>query len=137
MSTSLKISKGYRDPLGIVNEYLFVSSLFLFYRKVDPQTDDIDYSSEQFNPMRFLLEIHNNTSLQALEKGLEYNSMVRIICSSMKGTVLDEESRLKKLVKDYFGDFVTARKTIEELEKTLSDPVYFETDGHLVMENVL
>lgn len=119
-----------------MSTYLFLH-LFLFYRKVDPQTDDIDYSSEQFNPMRFLLEIHNNTSLQALEKGLEYNSMVRIICSSMKGTVLDEESRLKKLVKDYFGDFVTARKTIEELEKTLSDPVYFETNGHLVMENVL
>lgn len=119
-----------------MSTYLFLH-LFLFYRKVDPQTDDIDYSSEQFNPMRFLLEIHNNTSLQALEKGLEYNSMVIIICSSMKGTVLDEESRLKKLVKDYFGDFVTARKTIEELEKTLSDPVYFETNGHLVLENVL
>ena len=54
----------------------------------------------------------------------------------MRGTVLDEESRLKKLVKDYFGDFVTARKTIEELEKTLSDPKYFEEDGHLVVENV-
>lgn len=39
--------------------------------------------------------------------------------------MLDEESRLKKLVKDYFGDFVTARKTIEELESTLSDKTYF------------
>ena len=86
--------------------------------------------------MRFLLEIHNSTSLQALEKGLEYNFLLSVICSSMRGTVLDEESRLKKLVKDYFGDFVTARKTIEELEKTLSDPVYFDADGHLVMENV-
>ncbi|KNB43177.1 hypothetical protein JH06_3715 [Blastocystis sp. subtype 4] len=114
MSASLKISKGYRDPLGIVNE------------RVDPQTEDIDYSSEQFNPMRFLLEIHNSTSLQALEKGLD----------SMRGTVLDEESRLKKLVKDYFGDFVTARKTIEDLEKTLSDPAFFDSEGHLVMENV-
>lgn len=44
----------------------------LFNRYVDPQTDDISYSSEAFNPMKFLLEIHNSTSLQNLEKGLEY-----------------------------------------------------------------
>ena len=86
--------------------------------------------------MRFLLEIHNSTSLQALEKGLEYCFLLSVICSSMRGTVLDEESRLKKLVKDYFGDFVTARKTIEDLEKTLSDPAFFDSEGHLVMENV-
>lgn len=42
------------------------------FRYVDPQTDDISYSSEAFNPMKFLLEIHNNTSLQNLEKGLSY-----------------------------------------------------------------
>ena len=115
------------------NSLSFCSSL---YRRVDPQTEDIDYSSEQFNPMRFLLEIHNSTSLQALEKGLEYCFLLSFICSSMRGTVLDEESRLKKLVKDYFGDFVTARKTIEDLEKTLSDPAFFDSEGHLVMENV-
>ena len=113
------------------NSLPFCSSL---YRRVDPQTEDIDYSSEQFNPMRFLLEIHNSTSLQALEKGLEYCFLLSVICSSMRGTVLDEESRLKKLVKDYFGDFVTARKTIEDLEKTLSDPAFFDSEGHL--ENV-
>lgn len=55
----------------------------------------------------------------------------------MKGTMLDEESRLKKLVKDYFGDFVTARKTIEELESTLSDKTYFTEDGGLCMDAVL
>lgn len=55
----------------------------------------------------------------------------------MKGTVLDEETRLKKLVKDYFGDFVTARKTIEELESTLSDPDYFNKHGGLILEEVL
>lgn len=54
----------------------------------------------------------------------------------MKGTVLDEETRLKKLVKDYFGDFVTARKTIEELESTLSDPDYFNKHGELILEEV-
>ena len=43
-----------------------------------------------------------------------------IIDSTMKTAVLDEETRLKKLVKDYFGDFVNARKTIEELEETLN-----------------
>ena len=51
--------------------------------------------------------------------------------------MLDEESRLKKLVKDYFGDFVTARKTIEELESTLSDKTYFKEDGGLCMDAVL
>lgn len=56
--------------------------------------------------------------------------------STMKGTMLDEESRLKKLVKDYFGDFVTARKTIEELESTLSDKDYFTEDGGLCMDAV-
>ena len=55
----------------------------------------------------------------------------------MQGTMLDEESRLKKLVKDYFGDFVTARKTIEELESTLSDKTYFTEDGGLCMDAVL
>ena len=55
----------------------------------------------------------------------------------MKGTMLDEESRLKKLVKDYFGDFVTARKTIEELESTLSDKTYFTEDGGLCMDAVV
>ena len=55
----------------------------------------------------------------------------------MKGTMLDEESRLKKLVKDYFGDFVTARKTIEELESTLSDKTYFTENGGLCMDAVL
>lgn len=54
----------------------------------------------------------------------------------MKETVLDEETRLKKLVKDYFGDFVTARKTIEQLEKTLSEQTYFTSDDHLVVEGV-
>ena len=54
----------------------------------------------------------------------------------MKGTVLNEEERLKKLVKDYFGDFVTARKTIEELEKALSDRTYFTEDGSLLLESV-
>ena len=48
--------------------------------------------------------------------------------------MLDEESRLKKLVKDYFG---TARKTIEELESTLSDKTYFTEDGGLCMDAVL
>lgn len=55
---------------------------------------------------------------------------------TMKGTVLNEEERLKKLVKDYFGDFVTARKTIEELEKALSDRTYFTEDGSLLLESV-
>ena len=49
---------------------------------------------------------------------------------------MDEETRLKKLVKDYFGDFVTARKTIEQLEKTLSDATFFTSDAHLVVEGV-
>ena len=53
----------------------------------------------------------------------------------MKETV-DEETRLKKLVKDYFGDFVTARKTIEQLETTLSDPTYFTPEKDLVVEAV-
>lgn len=57
-------------------------------------------------------------------------------CRAMKGTVLNEEERLKKLVKDYFGDFVTARKTIEELEKALSDRTYFTEDGGLLLESV-
>ena len=43
----------------------------LFNRYVDPQSEDISYSSEAFNPMKFLLEIHNSTSLQNLEKGLK------------------------------------------------------------------
>ena len=55
----------------------------------------------------------------------------------MKSTVLDEESRLKKLVKDYFGDFVMARKTIEALDRTLSDPTYFAKDGNLLVNGVL
>ena len=55
----------------------------------------------------------------------------------MKGTMLDEESRLKKLVKDYFGDFVTSRKTIEELESTLSDKTYFTEEGGLCMDAVV
>ncbi|KAK8821090.1 hypothetical protein WA538_005721 [Blastocystis sp. DL] len=74
--------------------------------------------------MRYLLEIHNSVPLQQLQTGL----------NTMKGTMLDEESRLKKLVKDYFGDFVTARKTIEELESTLSDKTYFTEDGGLCMD---
>ena len=56
--------------------------------------------------------------------------------STMKTAVLDEETRLKKLVKDYFGDFVTARKTIEELEETLKDSTFFNEDNTLVAENV-
>lgn len=55
----------------------------------------------------------------------------------MKTAVLDEETRLKTLVKDYFGDFVTARKTIEELEETLKDSTFFNEDNTLVAENVL
>lgn len=54
----------------------------------------------------------------------------------MKTAVLDEETRLKTLVKDYFGDFVTARKTIEELEETLKDSTFFNEDNTLVAENV-
>ena len=38
---------------------------------VDPQTEDISYSSENFNPMKFLLEIHNSTALNELENGLK------------------------------------------------------------------
>ena len=60
-----------------------------------------------------------------------------IIDSTMKTAVLDEETRLKTLVKDYFGDFVTARKTIEELEETLKDSTFFNEDNTLVAENVL
>ena len=60
-----------------------------------------------------------------------------IIDSTMKTAVLDEETRLKKLVKDYFGDFVNARKTIEELEETLKDSTFFNEDNTLVAENVL
>ena len=60
-----------------------------------------------------------------------------IIDSTMKTAVLDEETRLKKLVKDYFGDFVNARKTIEELEETLKDRAFFNEDNTLVAENVL
>ena len=56
--------------------------------------------------------------------------------STMKTAVLDEETRLKKLVKDYFGDFVNARKTIEELEETLKDSTFFNEDNTLVAENV-
>ena len=54
----------------------------------------------------------------------------------MDTAVLDEETRLKKLVKDYFGDFVTARKTIEGLEQTLQDQTYFTKDFRLVAEEV-
>ena len=54
----------------------------------------------------------------------------------MNSAVLDEETRLKKLVKDYFGDFVTARKTIEELEQTLQDKTFFTKDSNLVAEEV-
>lgn len=54
----------------------------------------------------------------------------------MSTAVLDEETRLKKLVKDYFGDFVTARKTIEELEQTLQDSTYFTETNELVAEKV-
>lgn len=54
----------------------------------------------------------------------------------MNSAVLDEETRLKKLVKDYFGDFVTARKTIEELEQTLQDKTFFTEDSNLVAEEV-
>ena len=54
----------------------------------------------------------------------------------MSTAVLDEETRLKKLVKDYFGDFVTARKTIEELEQTLQDTTYFTEENELVAEKV-
>ena len=54
----------------------------------------------------------------------------------MDTAVLDEENCLKKLVKDYFGDFVTARKTIEELEQTLQDQTYFSKDFRLVAEDV-
>ena len=43
---------------------------------------------------------------------------------------------MRKLVKDYFGDFVTARKTIEEIESTLSDRTYFTEDGGLCMDAV-
>ena len=86
--------------------------------------------------MRYLLEIHNSMPLQQLQTGLESVHSCRIIPSTMKGTMLDEESRLKKLVKDYFGDFVTARKTIEELESTLSDETYFTEDGGLCMDAV-
>ena len=60
-----------------------------------------------------------------------------IIDSTMKTAVLDEETRLKKLVKDYFGDFVNARKTIEEIEETLKDRTFFNEDNTLVAENVL
>lgn len=55
----------------------------------------------------------------------------------MNTAVLDEENRLKKLVKDYFGDFVTARKTIEELENTLQDKSFFKDDQTLVVEDVV
>lgn len=55
----------------------------------------------------------------------------------MNTAVLDEENRLKKLVKDYFGDFVTARKTIEELENTLQDKTFFKDDQTLVVEDVI
>lgn len=54
----------------------------------------------------------------------------------MKETTMDEEARLKTLVKDYFGEFVTARKTIEELNGTLSDNKFFTKDGNLVLEGV-
>ena len=54
----------------------------------------------------------------------------------MNETTLDEEARLKTLVKDYFGEFVTARKTIEELDGTLSDNKFFTKDGNLVLEGV-
>lgn len=54
----------------------------------------------------------------------------------MNETTLDEEARLKTLVKDYFGEFVTARKTIEELDRTLSDNKFFTKDGGLVLEGV-
>lgn len=56
---------------------------------------------------------------------------------TMNTAVLDEENRLKKLVKDYFGDFVTARKTIEELENTLQDKTFFKDDQTLVVEDVI
>lgn len=56
---------------------------------------------------------------------------------TMNTAVLDEENRLKKLVKDYFGDFVTARKTIEELENTLQDKSFFKDDQTLVVEDVV
>ena len=65
------------------------------------------------------------------------NNLFPFTSSAMKETVLDEETRLKKLVKDYFGDFVTARKTIEELESTLSDPSYFNERGGLILEEVI
>ena len=65
------------------------------------------------------------------------NNLFPFTSSAMKETVLDEETRLKKLVKDYFGDFVTARKTIEELESTLSDPSYFNERGGLLLEEVI
>ena len=44
----------------------------LIVRYVDPQTDEIDYSSEKFNPMRFLLDIHSNSLLDDLGMGLKY-----------------------------------------------------------------
>lgn len=105
-------------------------------RRIDPQSEEVDYSSEHFNPMRYLLEIHNSVPLQQLQTGLESVYLLGTMTSTMKGTMLDEESRLKKLVKDYFGDFVTARKTIEELESTLSDKTYFTEDGGLCMDAV-
>ena len=54
----------------------------------------------------------------------------------MNETTLDEEARLKTLVKDYFGEFVTARKTIEDLNGTLSDSKFFTKEGNLVLEGV-
>lgn len=60
-----------------------------------------------------------------------------IMGRTMNTAVLDEENRLKKLVKDYFGDFVTARKTIEELENTLQDKTFFKDDQTLVVEDVI
>ena len=55
----------------------------------------------------------------------------------MRNAVLNEEVQLKKLVKDYFCDFVTARQTIEKLEKTLTDPHYFTSEGDLIIQGVL
>ena len=137
MGSALKISRGYKDPLGIRTEQAFILIITIIVRYVDPQTDEIDYSSEKFNPMRFLLDIHSNSLLDDLGKGLKYIQFIYFTYSAMKETVLDEETRLKKLVKDYFGDFVTARKTIEELESTLSDPSYFNERGGLLLEEVI
>jgi hypothetical protein len=81
------------------------------------QKGSINTSLPDFNPVLFLNQVHQQTSLASLEKGLTH----------LEQSLNDRTAQMKNLVEQHFGQYVFCKDTIDHLHQVLQSEISSNT----------